>query len=84
LNGCARLTSPRTLSSAGCSTAQASFAKIGYELEPVDKKVREPFLAQTRQALGEGAFRAAQAEGEAIDPNAALAEARSYLREMPR
>ena len=56
-----------------------AFSRVGYELEPVDKNVREPLLANTRQALGEAAFQAALAEGGTLGNKEALAELRRYL-----
>jgi predicted ATPase len=54
--------------------------QIHHQHEPVDNAVILPLIAQAREALGETAFAAAQAEGQALSRDHALTEMRMWLR----
>jgi hypothetical protein len=52
-------------------------AAIGFELEPVDRAVRDRCLADLRARLGTEALEAALEDGRALSFDRAIAEARS-------
>jgi len=61
--------------------AEAQCKQMGLHREPVDEAFLEPLIAQTREALGEAAFAAAEASGRTLSYESALAEARAWLQE---
>ena len=51
----------------------------GWRREPLDESINAPYIARTREALGDSEFDAAKAEGLAADAEALLAQARDWL-----
>jgi hypothetical protein len=59
------------------------YARLGYQRPSQDQTLLEQRLAQSRQALGDAAFAAAEAAGQALEVDAAMIEARSWLERRP-
>ena len=52
---------------------------MGYHREPADEASSAPFIARTREALGDVAFAAGETSGRALSYDEAIAEARTWL-----
>jgi len=60
-------------------TAVAQCVQTGLRFEPADEAFMAPLIAKTREALGPSAYAAAEAAGQSLSYEAALAEARTWL-----
>ena len=60
------------------------YARLGYQRPPQDQALLEQHLAQSRQALGDAAFGAAEAAGQALEVDAAMIELRQWLERRPQ
>ncbi len=63
------------------SAAEAQRGSIGLRRDPADEAFLSPLIARARQALSAKQFAAAEAEGRAFDPDAALATALVWLED---
>jgi predicted ATPase/DNA-binding winged helix-turn-helix (wHTH) protein len=59
--------------------AYAQVERLGYRTDPADEALLSPLIAKAREALGVRAFAAAEAAGQSLSYEAALAEARVWL-----
>ena len=59
--------------------AAAQWKRIGMRTEPADEAFIAPLIARAREALGADAFALAEAPGQAVPYEAALADARAWL-----
>jgi hypothetical protein len=63
--------------------ARLHLARLGWSLEAADKAFVDSFSARTRDALGDAAFDAAQANGRNLSFDEALNELRQWLQDAP-
>ncbi len=59
--------------------AEAQMLRTGIRRDPADEAFLQPFLAITREALGESRFASAEASGRAMPFDRAIAEVRAWL-----
>jgi non-specific serine/threonine protein kinase len=63
-------------------SVEAQAEQTGYLRDPSDKAFFEPLITKTRIALGDDAFREAEAGGRAISYNEAIEDARAWLSSL--
>ena len=63
----------------GATEARAE--QMGYHREPPDEASLAPFIARTREALGDATFAEVQSVGRALSYDEAIAEARAWLEQ---
>lgn len=65
-------------------TTEALTEQMGYHREPADEATLPPLIRRAREALGAGAFAAAESAGRSVSYDEAITETRAWLEQRPQ